>query len=517
MSTLHTIRESDSPFDSPHRRLRSVSRSRSRSRSREGQRQRRRITQEEDAHSLDHDGSRGPSASPYSSDDVCMSRAAAYESDDSESLASTPAASASAHTQQSKSQLNQPHTHGRVVSASLSNSGVSSDPSITALLPPSSSSVAHDPSLSGCRKVTSYTRLNTIDEGTYGVVHRAVDAATGEQVALKKIKLDAKLCASGFPITSLREINILLSLNHPNVVKLKEIVTSGHRSSSRPPKGIYMVMDYSEHDLKALMNRMTSTIAPDGTTQTAQFKPFRIPEIKCLLKQLLTGMAYLHDNWILHRDLKTSNLLYNNSGVMKICDFGLARRYGDPLGSYTPLVVTLWYRAPELLFGATKYSSAIDMWSVGAIFAELILNQPIFNGQTEIEQISKIVQVLGTPDLDDWPEFGQLEFAKTYAPKKRTMSRLRELFPLQSYTGGNVLTDTGFHLLTQLLCYNPNKRLSAADALRHPYFSESPLPQTIALMPTFPASNERQHTDDGAPNSGELKKRREQEMGGFYL
>ena len=135
------------------------------------------------------------------------------------------------------------------------------------------------------------------------------------------------------------------------------------------------VMEYAEHDLKALMLRMgagqddrdMNAAAASATLSGAavvppSFKPFRVPEVKNLLRQLLEGLAYTHRHWVLHRDLKTSNLLYTNGGVLKICDFGLARRYGDPLGDYTPLVVTLWYRAPELLWGTKNYSAAVDMW-----------------------------------------------------------------------------------------------------------------------------------------------------------
>lgn len=125
-----------------------------------------------------------------------------------------------------------------------------------------------------------------------------------------------------------------------------------------------MVMEYMEHDLKSLM---------DNKSMFA--RPFSVAEVKCLMLQLLEGVAYLHNNWVLHRDLKTSNILYNGKGELKICDFGLARQYGSPLRPYTHLVVTLWYRAPELLFGQQKYSTAIDMWSVGCIMAELLTGE----------------------------------------------------------------------------------------------------------------------------------------------
>lgn len=176
--------------------------------------------------------------------------------------------------------------------------------------------------LQGCRSVDEFERLNRIDEGTYGVVYRARDKKTGDIVALKKVKMEKE--KEGFPLTSLREINILLSLHHQSIVDVKEVVVGSSLDS------IFMVMEYMEHDLKGLMETMK--------------QPYSQSEVKCLMLQLLEGVKYLHDNWVLHRDLKASNLLLNNRGELKICDFGLARQYGSPLKPYTHLVVTLWYR-----------------------------------------------------------------------------------------------------------------------------------------------------------------------------
>ncbi|XP_059657737.1 cyclin-dependent kinase G-2-like isoform X2 [Cornus florida] len=244
--------------------------------------------------------------------------------------------------------------------------------------------------LQGCRSVEEFERLNRINEGTYGVVYRARDKKTGEIVALKKVKMEKE--REGFPMTSLREINILLSFHHPSVVDVKEVVVGSNLDS------IFMVMEYMEHDLKGLMDTMK--------------QPFSQSEVKCLMLQLLEGVKYLHDNWVLHRDLKTSNLLLNNRGELKICDFGLARQYGSPLKPYTHLVVTLWYRAPELLLGAKQYSMAIDMWSLGCIMAELLSKEPLFNGKAEFEQLDKIFRTLGTPNETIWPGFSKLPGVK---------------------------------------------------------------------------------------------------------
>ncbi|KAL1216421.1 Cyclin-dependent kinase G-2 [Cardamine amara subsp. amara] len=323
--------------------------------------------------------------------------------------------------------------------------------------------------LQGCRSVDEFERLNKIDEGTYGVVYRAKDKKTGEIVALKKVKMEKE--REGFPLTSLREINILLSFHHPSIVDVKEVVVGSSLDS------IFMVMEYMEHDLKALMETMKQR--------------FSQSEVKCLMLQLLEGVKYLHDNWVLHRDLKTSNLLLNNRGELKICDFGLARQYGSPLKPYTHLVVTLWYRAPELLLGAKQYSTAIDMWSLGCIMAELLSKAPLFNGKTEFDQLDKIFRILGTPNESIWPGFSKLPGVKVNFVKHQ-YNLLRKKFPATSFTGAPVLSDAGFDLLNKLLTYDPERRITVDAALKHDWFREVPLPKSKDFMPTFPA----QHAQD---------------------
>ncbi|XP_042025140.1 cyclin-dependent kinase G-2-like isoform X1 [Salvia splendens] len=347
--------------------------------------------------------------------------------------------------------------------------------------------------LQGCRSVDEFERLNKIDEGTYGVVFRARDKKTGEIVALKKVKMEKE--REGFPLTSLREINILLSFDYPSIVDVKEVVVGSNLDS------IFMVMEYMEHDLKALMETMK--------------QPFSQSEVKCLMIQLLEGVKYLHDNWVLHRDLKTSNLLLNNRGELKICDFGLARQYGSPLKPYTHLVVTLWYRAPELLLGAKLYSTAIDMWSLGCIMAELLSKEPLFNGKTEVEQLDKIFRILGTPNETIWPGFSKLPGVKVNFVKHQ-YNLLRRKFPATSFTGSPVLSDTGFDLLNRLLTYDPDKRISAEEALNHEWFREVPLPKSKEFMPTFPAhhaQDRRMRRVMKSPDPLEEQRRKELQQG----
>ncbi|XP_019463638.1 PREDICTED: cyclin-dependent kinase G-2-like isoform X2 [Lupinus angustifolius] len=305
-----------------------------------------------------------------------------------------------------------------------------------------------------CRSICEFEMIKKINEGTYGVVYKARDKKTGEIVAIKKVKMN--ISRDGFPVSALREMNILLSFNHPSIIDVKEVAVDDY-------DGTFMVMEYMEHDLKELMKEKK--------------QPFSIGEIKSMMKQLLEGVKYIHDNWVIHRDLKTSNILLDNEGHLKICDFGLSRQYGSPLKPYTPVVVTLWYRAPELLLGAKEYSTAIDMWSVGCIMAELISKEALFAGKSEVEQLDKIVRTLGTPDEKIWPGLSKLPGSKGKFVKQ-PYSILRRKFRASSFIGLPVLSELGFDLLEKLLTYDPEKRITAEDALLHDWFHEAPLPKS---------------------------------------
>ena len=281
----------------------------------------------------------------------------------------------------------------------------------------------------------------------------------------------ANVSFAQFPITAIREIKILKILNHKNVVRLKEIVISKGSDYNQGKGSIYMVMEFLEHDLT-------------GLTDAGQ--KFTVPQIKCYMKQLLEGLAYCHAQKVLHRDIKGSNLLISNDGQLKLADFGLARPFDtDQQRPYTNRVITLWYRPPELLLGATMYGPAIDMWSAGCIFAELLLRKPILPGKNEFEQIDLIFKLLGTPDEAAWPKCSKLQYYDMILSQnghRKYQSRFDEKF--------GQLDPLAKDLLRKLLMMDPDKRITADDALDHEYFWSDPAPATPDQLPKYPPSHE---------------------------
>mmetsp|Transcript_22161 Transcript_22161/g.44832 ORF Transcript_22161/g.44832 Transcript_22161/m.44832 type:complete len:416 (-) Transcript_22161:120-1367(-) len=320
---------------------------------------------------------------------------------------------------------------------------------------PEDSLPRHNPLLSGCRSVYScYERLSRLDEGTYGVVWKARDTATEEIVALKQIKFDAAMMKEGFPVTALREISVLLDLSHECIVTVREMVV-GDRFDK-----VFMVMEFMEMDLQEAIKRSGSS-------------PFPQSELKNMMHNILSATAHMHSKWYVHRDMKTSNVLVHRSGKIALCDFGLARKYQMPLRAMTQMVVTLWYRSPELLFGETIYGPEVDMWSIGCIFGELLKKEATIQGRGELDQIDKIFQLLGSPTEERWPNFSKLPNSRTFRWKTDRGSRLGEIFPVNTFTGGQTYLDpNGLKLLGSLLTLDPQRRMTADEALRHPYFQE---------------------------------------------
>jgi cyclin-dependent kinase 12/13 len=257
-----------------------------------------------------------------------------------------------------------------------------------------------------------YERVYQVGEGTFGKVYKAKvkslpvggkSLTLDQHVALKKILMDNE--KEGFPITAIREIMILKRLNHENIIKLIEIVTSKPSEKNKQRGNVYLVFEYMEHDLTGLIDNKIS---------------FTVSQIKCILHQLLTGVQYMHSNNIIHRDIKGANILINNKGQVKIADFGLARIHNPNPNinkQYTNRVVTLWYRSPELLLGSTDYGPSVDIWSVGCLFSELLTGVAPFKGSKENEQIEKIFEKCGTPTEETWPKVTSMRYYNQLAPK----------------------------------------------------------------------------------------------------
>lgn len=290
----------------------------------------------------------------------------------------------------------------------------------------------------------NYAKLEKIGEGTYGVVYKARDVRSGEIVALKKIRLEAE--DEGVPSTAIREISLLKELKDENIVRLLDIVHGDQK--------LYLVCEFLDMDLKRYMD-----------TRNNQKDPISLDLVKKFTYQLNLGIVYCHSHRILHRDLKPQNLLIDSTRNLKLADFGLARAFGIPLRTYTHEVVTLWYRAPEVLLGSRHYSTAIDMWSIGCIFAEMVLRGcPLFPGDSEIDQIFKIFQVFGTPNEQIWPGVSALPDFKPTFPQWSARGDFDKMF-----VG---LERPGVELVKQMLIYDTSKRISAKRALNHPYFAD---------------------------------------------
>lgn len=284
-----------------------------------------------------------------------------------------------------------------------------------------------------------YRKIDKLGEGTYGIVYKARNLETNEIVALKRIRLES--VDEGVPCTAIREISLLKELDHPNIVRLSDVVHT--------EKKLTLVFEYLDQDLKQYLDECRGEISEE--------------KMKSFLYQLFKGVAFCHNKRVLHRDLKPQNLLINRKGELKLADFGLARAFGIPMRNYSHEVVTLWYRAPDVLLGSGKYSTPIDIWSIGCILAEMATGRPLFPGGNTNDQLMHIFRILGTPNAQTWPAVVELpewdENFPIYPAKK-----------LEKVVPG--LTEQGYDILKKCLQYDPSKRITAEVALNHPYFED---------------------------------------------
>lgn len=259
-------------------------------------------------------------------------------------------------------------------------------------------------------------------------------------MALKEIHLDSE---EGTPSTAIREISLMKELKHENIVALHDVIHTENK--------LMLVFEYMDGDLKKYM---------DTQGERGALRP---PVIKSFMYQLLKGIDFCHKNRVLHRDLKPQNLLINSKGQLKLGDFGLARAFGIPVNTFSNEVVTLWYRAPDVLLGSRTYNTSIDIWSAGCIMAEMFTGRPLFPGTTNEDQIIRIFRIMGTPTERTWPGLSQFPEYKTTWQMYATQNLASILQQIDA---------TGIDLLNRMLQLRPELRISAHDALAHPWFHD---------------------------------------------
>jgi len=295
----------------------------------------------------------------------------------------------------------------------------------------------------------------------YGVVYEALDNLTGRHVALKKIRLEME--DEGIPTFALREITLLTNLEHENVVKLENVISE--------PSRLYLIFELVDMDLKKLMDMQQGMISP-ALVQSYTY-------------QMLAGLSYCHSVGVMHRDLKPQNILVTRDGGLKIADFGLARCFTPYVKPLTMEVITIWYRAPEILLGSNVYTCAVDLWSIGCIVAEMANKRAFFTGLSEIDQLHHIFNVLGTPSAEDWAGVSDLPYWRPCFPDWPPKA-LERLVPSIGIPGAD--------LLEQLFIFDPLNRITAVAALQHPYVRDDLGAQAVQSAYVSPAEGPHAHT-----------------------
>jgi serine/threonine protein kinase len=304
-------------------------------------------------------------------------------------------------------------------------------------------------------EIPGYERTEMIGQGAYGIVFKGTKIDTGETIAIKRIAFADSTPEGGVPCNVIREISLLRELDHPNVVKLLDIIQARRG-------GLYLVFEHVAYDLKMYMDQCQTS------DDISERQGLPISTVRSFLRQIIAGVGCCHTYRILHRDLKPHNLLITADGRdVKLADFGLARLSAIPNGPYTFEVVTLWYRAPELLLGANRYSTSIDVWSIGCIFAEMATGMPLFPGRSDIDQLFKIFQRRGTPSGDMWPAVTRLPHYNVEFPMWSERP-ITDFCPAQKLGG-----PAGVDLINKLLAYDPERRISCKMALQHPFFLQA--------------------------------------------
>ncbi|XP_030632292.1 cyclin-dependent kinase 4 [Chanos chanos] len=288
-----------------------------------------------------------------------------------------------------------------------------------------------------------YEPVAEIGGGAYGTVYKARDKESGQFVALKSVRVQTD--QNGLPLSTVREVALLKRMvlfDHPNVVKLMDVCATLRTDQETK---VTLVFEHVDQDLRTYLDKAPAPGLPEG-------------RIKDLMRQLLQGLEFLHSHLVLHRDLKPENILVTSRGQVKLADFGLARMYNCHM-ALTPVVVTLWYRAPEVLLQST-YATPVDIWSTGCIFAEVYRRKPLFCGESEVDQLTKIFEVIGLPAEEEWPDVSI----------KRDNFSPQSPQPITDFVPD--ISEQGAALLLDMLTFDPLKRISAFKALEHPFFQE---------------------------------------------
>ncbi|OIR58810.1 MAG: CMGC/CDK protein kinase [Amphiamblys sp. WSBS2006] len=310
--------------------------------------------------------------------------------------------------------------------------------------------------------IDDYRIIRKIGEGTFGEVYSGIDTRTNQKVALKKVIIHDK--KDGFPIPALREISILQHLKHPSILPL--LAVAGTEESSLDGGFIALVFPYIKHDLLGILR-----------SAFVFSEPYR----KYCIQSMLRGIGFLHQNSVLHRDIKASNIFVDEKGEVSIADFGLSRFKNSKKQKYTPGVFTCWYRPPEILLGQRNYSEAADIWALGCLAAEILTGEVFLRGKSEIDQLGLINKCCGEisektfPGVSLLPDYTRMPFS---SDQPTILDRLRGVD-----SGGAALVE-------EMLQIDPAKRKPASELLKHRYFSAEPLPRIQNDILSFPSSHE---------------------------
>ncbi|KAF3906248.1 hypothetical protein ABW20_dc0102264 [Dactylellina cionopaga] len=319
-----------------------------------------------------------------------------------------------------------------------------------------------DPDDLNTRTKRKYTKDRKLGEGAYAIVNlghrRATASDLAVPVAIKKIKVNTEF-RDGLSMDAIREVKYLRELHHPNIIALLDVFSSKSQN-------LCLVLEFlGGGDLEMIIKDSALTLS--------------MADVKSWMLMSLRGLWWCHKAFILHRDIKPNNLLISSTGVLKLADFGLARSFSDPYRPMTSNVITRWYRPPELFYGAKFYSSAVDVFSLGLVFCELMLRTPFLPGNSDLHQLELICQALGTPTEDNWPGVSTLPGYHAVDTGASVKERGKDFFTNTFIAAG----ESGVDLLMKMIRLDPRRRCTARDALDAAWFSQEPYPTKPANLP----------------------------------